>query len=282
MVVLPDPIRQSAARHPLLRPLLVTDAGYFPQAAGHRVERPLGSSTHLMIACIRGRGWVRDGARQEHIAPGDVVWLAADRAHAYGADPGDPWTIVWAHFSGEELAAWRAELGWPTDEPIGLTHVTPDRVPDLGLDLVYGALEHGYSVPHLLEAAVALRSTFCTLLRLGRAAGAVRSTSERIARVRDQIAKNPARAYRLAELAATAGLSVPHFSALFRQQFGYAPIDFVIRERIRTACHLLDSTRARVAEIATEVGFADPYYFSRCFRRVMARSPLQYRKSVKA
>lgn len=282
MIVLPDPVRRVAAVHPLLRSLFVTDAGYFPRATGHRVERPLGSSTHLLIACLQGRGWVRGAERVEVVGAGDVVWLAADRAHSYGADEQQPWTIVWAHFGGEELPHWRSELGWATREPLATTHVSADRIPELGLDQVYDFLEHGYSVQHLLEASAALRATFCALLRLGKGTGAARSAAERITRVRDQIVRTPARAYRLPELAAAAGLSVPHFSLLFRQQTGYAPIDFLIRQRIRAACRLLDTTHASVAMVAAEVGFADPYYFSRCFRRVMACSPLAYRKTVKA
>jgi transcriptional regulator GlxA family with amidase domain len=69
---------------------------------------------------------------------------------------------------------------------------------------------------------------------------------------------------------------------LFKQQTGYAPIDFLIRQRIRKACQLLDTTDASVAAIAEKVGFEDPYYFSRCFHRIMGSSPRTYRQSVKA
>ncbi|PTY03873.1 hypothetical protein DB347_21755 [Opitutaceae bacterium EW11] len=127
-----------------------------------------------------------------------------------------------------------------------------------------------------------MRATFCCVIRLTQQSGAPRSAAERTALVRAQLVRNPARSYRLSELATTAGLSVPHFSLLFRQQTGYAPIDFVIRQRIRAACRLLDTTPQSVTQIATEVGFSDPYYFSRAFRRVMGHSPSDYRRTVKA
>jgi len=282
LVVLPDPIRRTALAHPLLRGLLVTDAGYFPRAAGHRVERPQGSATHLLIACLRGQGWVRGSGGPEPVKAGDLLWLAADQAHSYGAQEEEPWTIVWAHFTGEDLPRWRQELGWAAREPFGRTQMPADRIPELGLDQAYDCLEHGYSTLHLLEAGTALRNTFCTLLRLGQGDGAARSAAERIERVRAQIAASPARQHRLPELAASAGLSVPHFSLLFRKQTGYAPIDFLIRQRIRVACRLLDTSTEGVAQIASEVGFADPYYFSRSFRRVMGIPPIEYRRRVKA
>jgi transcriptional regulator GlxA family with amidase domain len=68
---------------------------------------------------------------------------------------------------------------------------------------------------------------------------------------------------------------------LFRRQTGFAPIDFVIRLRVQHACRLLDTTELSIGEIAERVGYPDPYYFTRCFRRVMGRAPRLYRKVPK-
>jgi AraC family transcriptional regulator of arabinose operon len=282
MVALPSPVRQAVAAHPLLKRLLVTDAGYFPHAAGHRVERPQGSGTHLLIACLDGCGWVRSAGRTQPVEAGDLVWLAADQPHAYGADEGKPWTIVWAHFRGDEVTDWQQHLGWAAKSPVGLMRIDPARIAELKLDAIYDLLEHGYSIPQLLSAGAALRMTFCTAINLTERTGANRSAAERTALVRDQLVLSPVRSYRLEELATAARLSVPHFSLLFRQQTGYAPIDFLLRQRIKNACRLLDTTHTGIAQIGAEVGFEDPYYFSRCFRRVMGSSPLAYRKTVKA
>lgn len=281
MIIVPAPVRTAAATHALLDGLLVTDAGYFPHAAGHRVERPLGAPTHLLILCLHGRGWARSAGKTVRVEPGGLVWLPAEQPHAYGADNEDPWTIAWAHFRGKEVAAWQKELGWAARSPIGEIDLGTERTGTLGLDKVYAILEAGYSMQHLLGASTALRAVFCAALDLAKSAGAAKTAAERTAAVRENIAADSARPYRLEELATAAGLSIPHFCTLFRRQTGYAPIDFLIRQRIRRACRLLDSTPAAVAAIATEVGFDDPYYFSRCFHRVMGHSPRAYRKRIK-
>src|SRR5512135_1746104 len=59
LLVLPEPLVAKARRHPLLRGLHVTDAGYFPAAGDHFVQRPRGAPTSLVILCLRGTGWVR-------------------------------------------------------------------------------------------------------------------------------------------------------------------------------------------------------------------------------
>lgn len=58
-------------------------------------------------------------------------------------------------------------------------------------------------------------------------------------------------------------------------------MDWFGRLRIQWACELLDTTKHRVAEIARQTGFSDPYYFTRCFRRVVGMPPRQYRRVPK-
>ncbi|HEU5079087.1 MAG TPA: AraC family transcriptional regulator [Opitutaceae bacterium] len=280
LVVVPPPVRKETSNHVLLKGIFVTDAGYFPAASGHRVERPQGAATHLMIVCLHGRGWAKSGEHAAQLSAGDVVWLPADRPHSYGSVDDDPWTIVWAHFTGCEAATWLSELCWRSDS-INSFSFGSKATPTLGLDQVYAVLENGYSFHHLLAASIAMQNVLCTLLDITKSSGREKSAEERTANVRQKIIESPARNYRLPELAEAAGLSVPHFVVLFKRQCGYAPIDFVIRQRIRLSCRLLDMTSLTISSVAEQVGFKDPYYFSRCFNSIMGSSPRSYRKSIK-
>ena len=281
LVVVPSPVRRAVARHPLLRGMLVTDAGFFPRAVSHLVERPKGADTHLVISCLRGAGWVRTRAGERTVRAGDLVWLRAEQAHTYGADDGDPWTIAWAHFTGDEAEAWREHLGLGVEPASVLEGVSGEGAADLKLEQIYQTLEQGYAVPQLVAAAALLRTAFSLAAQTALTHDPARPAADRIALVRDHLRETSAKAHRLGELAAAAGLSVPHFSALFRRLTGYAPIDYLIRQRIQRACRLLDTTTTPVAVIAAEVGYEDPYYFTRCFRRVVGCSPRAYRRIPK-
>jgi transcriptional regulator GlxA family with amidase domain len=81
----------------------------------------------------------------------------------------------------------------------------------------------------------------------------------------------------LDELAAHANLSATHFSYLFKLKTGFAPIDYFLRMKMQKACRLLDMTDLAINEIASRLGFGDPYYFSRAFRKIMQMSPSEYR-----
>ncbi|MEO6567121.1 MAG: AraC family transcriptional regulator [Opitutaceae bacterium] len=281
LVVVPAPIQNTARNDPLLKGLFVTDAGYFPDAKGHFVERPNGAPTHLVLACLRGSGWAKSGTNEYSIHAGDLVWLHAKRSHAYGANRDEPWTIGWVHFTGDEAEHWRKFVGFP-DTPIAvLSHVSAEGISALKFEQIYLHLEHGYSIPELVSTAITLRHALSLAAHAVRIGGTARSSKERIAAVRDHLKETLDQQHSLHELASAAGLSVPHFCALFRQQTGYAPIDFLIRQRMRHACRLLDTTDNSIAAVAAEVGYEDAYYFTRSFRRIVGCPPRTYRKTTK-
>jgi len=50
---------------------------------------------------------------------------------------------------------------------------------------------------------------------------------------------------------------------------------------MQAACHLLDTTAMSIKEIAGHLGYDDPCYFSRIFRKVTGSSLAAYRRAVK-
>lgn len=259
----------------------MTDAGYFPSAAHHRVERPSGAATAIIILCMAGEGWVRGAGNRRRVRAGDLAWLPAGRAHAYGSGGERPWTIVWAHFTGAEVPAWAALVGADDLAGPSVLALPDDRLDEVGLDRVYGALERGFSTRYQVAAAAALRLSLSTAGRLSRDRREPRSAGERVAHSIEALRRDWQRPHRLGELATAARVSVAHYSALFRRRTGFSPIDFLIRLRVRHACRLLDTSLLTVREVGERTGFPDPYYFARCFRRIMGTPPRTYRKATK-
>lgn len=81
----------------------------------------------------------------------------------------------------------------------------------------------------------------------------------------------------VATLAAQANISPSHFFALFKRRIGSAPIDYFTRLRMQRACRLLERTSLSVKEVASELGYDDPFYFSRVFKSVNQLAPSDYR-----
>ncbi|GAC1457749.1 MAG: AraC family transcriptional regulator [Chamaesiphon sp.] len=77
----------------------------------------------------------------------------------------------------------------------------------------------------------------------------------------------------LNDLAATVQMSPFHFARLFKQSTGLAPHQFVIRCRVERAKELLMRGDMAIANIATEVGFANQSHLNRHFKRIVGFTP---------
>lgn len=80
-----------------------------------------------------------------------------------------------------------------------------------------------------------------------------------------------------ADLAKVCGLSVRAFERQFRSTYGSSPHDYIRQLRVRMSCRPLVFSRASLAEVASNCGFADQSHFTREFRRVMNETPGAYR-----
>jgi transcriptional regulator GlxA family with amidase domain len=79
------------------------------------------------------------------------------------------------------------------------------------------------------------------------------------------------------DLARLVGVSPSHLTTLFRKATGGGVLAHHIALRMARARQLLDTSTATIAEVAREVGYDDPLYFSRHFRRHHGMSPSDYR-----
>lgn len=82
----------------------------------------------------------------------------------------------------------------------------------------------------------------------------------------------------LQQLSALARLPVETFRKRFAQQVGCPPIQYALRAKTRRAKALLAEPGLNVNQVCAACGFADPYYFSRLFKKIEGVSPLQFRK----
>jgi AraC family transcriptional regulator len=82
----------------------------------------------------------------------------------------------------------------------------------------------------------------------------------------------------LEELADAAGLSITHFSQMFRQSTGQSPHQFLLDRRIERAKQMLRAAEMRVLDVAVACGFKSQQHFARVFRSVCGASPTEYRQ----
>ncbi len=101
-------------------------------------------------------------------------------------------------------------------------------------------------------------------------------------RIMQWVESNYSEKFSLDELAQSIGLSRSYTSRIFRQQTGGSIHEYLLTRRIKKSCDLLRTSPLSIEAIAQEVGFIEVTYFITCFKKMMAQTPLQYRKRSRA
>ena len=78
------------------------------------------------------------------------------------------------------------------------------------------------------------------------------------------------------DLAHEMALSRSVFFRKIKALVGYSPINFLQVIRIKRAIQLMQTRKFSMAEIAYKVGYTDPKYFSRSFKKITGKSPSVY------
>jgi two-component system response regulator YesN len=81
----------------------------------------------------------------------------------------------------------------------------------------------------------------------------------------------------LNEVAGRVNLSASHFSVVFSQETGQTFKEYLTEARINKAKELLLTSALRSADIAYQVGYNDPHYFSSVFKKQTGLSPIEFR-----
>ena len=107
-----------------------------------------------------------------------------------------------------------------------------------------------------------------------------RHEPDAVHRIRKYIIEHSHEDISLEAISRMAGLSPFYISKLFKEQFGVNYIDFLTECRIEKAKKLMADPELSMKVIALEVGYRDPNYFSKVFKKMCNISPTEYRKAL--
>lgn len=226
----------------------------------------------LLHYIVSGRGTYDSGGRTFVLGPGDAFLARPDTPIYYRADRTDPWEYYWVGFSGPSAALLLAQTPFSASRPV-LHLAAGDRLRRALLD-IYKA--RGADYPSAVRMAGYLQAALGLLMDAAPAHGT--DALQDYARRGDSfIQQNYSRDISVEAVAAHVGVSRSYLHRAFRSVFGCAPGAYLTDYRLDRASQLLRHSGLSVGAVAASVGFADPFYFSRLFRRRMGMSPSDYR-----
>lgn len=282
LIVLPQLIINMLEKDALTSSLHLTDIGYFPRAYNHYREREVPINQHIFIYCVNGAGWYElDGLRQE-VKANHYFMLPANQLHSYGSSKNNPWTIYWIHFKGSLAPLYAKHAVRPMEiQPSKNSHIST-RI-DI-FEEIYKTLKSGYAQDNLYYVSSLLHYFFGSLLNIQQFRTSKEDADSEKSALQNAIhymKENIEKPLTLEAIAQYAGYSISHFSLLFKQLTGHAPLAYFNLLKVQQACFLLDSTDMKINQICFKVGVEDSFYFSRLFNKIMGVSPREYKKQRK-
>ena len=233
---------------------------------------------YLIFYVLGGAGTITAGETTRVLKAGEGFISDPDAQVSYKADGTDPWTCIWVGFDGG--AAGEVARG------LGLGDGTCTFSGGDGEDLretVLSMLRHNsassadeyYLLSGLYEFIAELSE------QVERAQPEKKEDNYYVRKAAEYIRTHYSDNLKVSDLADYTGISRGYLYALFMQQLGISPQEYLASYRLTRAAEMLKNTGYSVESIATSCGYRDPVVFSKAFKKMHGLSPLKYRHQRK-
>ena len=265
------------------KPLRILSAGTYQLHSWPKLPtwRPRGRVDWQLIYIAAGKGhFILDNKEVVVPAGNMVLYQPKEEQHYFylGEDRTQAWFV---HFTGREVRNILSHYEIPLEGHIintGLSREYEDYFRKMRDELV--ACRWGYE-----EMLVYLfRELLMTMHRrmeenLPQFSG---FASKEIDFAKDYFSEHYNEDINIEEYALSRHVSTSWFNKSFKSAVGTTPMKFILAIRIRNAQILLETTDYNISDIASMVGYDNPFYFSRLFRKQKGISPAAYRKTFLA
>lgn len=294
--------RISSKANSPLTPTQVTDstapaicrAGFF-QFAPSQIFTNSCVQSRALFWCKSGMGAFEVNGVRHTLEPHDlyvlpwnrrITYLPSAREPMYTAHihlvpwyrPGSPWLCNVPHEAGDAEFDSRDRRDVPWAIGNGVIRLRTEADGSLGRLIDYAVRWFLHSPREEIEARALGMLLVREIIRLAEAGvRPVVARSEELTRLLIHIDKGFHLSPRIEELALLIGRSRSHVLKLFRGHLGTSAKSYVLGRQLREARELLLSTTRPIAKVGKAVGLADPYHFSKLFRRHVGLSPREYR-----
>ena len=273
----PKDLLKKGAHDPLTKDLFPLWTGVYHYAKGHHVKRVM-SDDDLLIYCINGMGKLIFRSQEYTIQAGDLLHLPANEAHEYYPESNRPWGFYWITYNGQEKEAFNKLL--PKSNTTPFIYIGLEAAISREFTKIVDLWNNPFTHISFFQASCYLKALFAKLSNYHAPHLSIRGKHFPIESIYQYFEEHLHQQLQLNDLAKHFHLSSFYFNKRYKEIVGIAPIAHFIQMKIKKACHLLDRTECSIAEIAHSIGYEDPFYFSRLFKKNMDCSPTAYRKSI--
>jgi AraC family transcriptional regulator, arabinose operon regulatory protein len=280
--LLPKPIHSRKEDSPPPPRALVF--GNYMKESDYSCFRSSGATSWLILYTRSGKGIIRDSNQLVSCSVGDLLILPPGVPHDYFTADNSMWEFIWAHFfPRENWGAWQKQF-------ISVKAPILIRTKDAPMeDQIHKAFMRlgsiGHEVPALFKDELGMNAIeeIMLLVSVSQYAKEHNPIKDlRVLEVLNFISDNAAHNHSIEDLAKMVCLSPSRLAHLFKEQVGDSIINTLLQKRLQRAAKLLQFTPYQITEIAMDVGFSSPDYFTRTFTSFFGISPSKYRQNYQS
>ena len=264
------------------RPLIVTSCGTYRLKTVKRLPtwRPKGRLDYQLLYIVSGKGHFYFHGEERVVYAGRMVLIQPRQEQRYEYFGEDKPEVYWVHFTGSDVKNILRSYNIPMDDPIFYSGAS-STYSYLFKEMIHELQTCKTGYEDLLT--MYLRQIFLLVQRTRQEERPTVSTyiQEEMEFARRYFNEHYNEPISIQEYAESRNMSVCYFQRNFKQIVKHTPMQYLLTIRVNNAASLLETTDYSMAEIAAIVGYEDPLYFSRLFRKIKGVSPRDYRNLVK-
>lgn len=230
----------------------------------------------------KGCGYLETEGKTYRIEKGQSFIIYPGIVISYYPDPDDPWSYIWVDFNGSEIERLLGYTAFSVKNPVlpaidespyeilkSIHRAHRDKV---NSSAVKWCAENGYL--HLLLAFYAEHYP-----SVSSPSNDEQLVNRAIKYIELNLHHHDLTARRVADYL---GISHGHLCRIFEAKFGISPLKHINFWRLQKAVSILENYDHPIKTVAYSLGFSDPLYFSKLFKKHLGYSPADYRKKRRA
>lgn len=251
-------------------PLMVNCAGRFIADTPFVTDLARGREDYYFLYVECGELSVHLNGSTRTVKSGSVLVFPPHYRYTYTFDGHDALSYLWVHFTGSYAEHFLSECGF--GELPCLLHVDSDIKIISGFEKLFDIYRAHRPLQQQKLACVLEEILLCAVddLMLGEGA---RDLTKSLGFIHTFYSKD----IRIPDLAKMESLSNSRYITVFKQRMGMPPSEYIIHLRLNVASDLLKNRDISIKEVASRVGYDNPHFFSKLFKKKMGVSPKQYK-----
>ena len=273
MVILSPSVVYKDFTHPLTERMYVAAAGYFPDAKYHFVDWSNGNAEYTLLYCADGEGSVRLNGEIHPLYKNEAFIVPKWNYTYFRSSEDKPWSVFWVTFEGGDTALFPLE-------DYRIVHFTSERTME-HMQTFFGLLLSTLSLPCTSERLAYVSQVMMLILAetfyLDVDSFGDEEQNKDVAELIRYMYANLDKTLTLDNMSGVLGRSKSYVNKIFLKYTKQTPISFFTQIKMKHACSLLRASTLHIREIAQQLGYADQFYFSRTFKKIIGVPPKEYR-----